>query len=213
MRLEAIKQKSSNLHRDRRRAQILKAASGVFAAKGFHQTRISDVIAAAGIARGTFYLYFNSKGELFLGLLRELLQTLRSSMVGVDIAPGAPPLEEQLVDVVRRILQTAMDDRDLATIIVREAVSFDAEARDILNNFYASVRQFITESIADGQRMGLVRPLDESVTASCVLGSVKQLMEEQVMNDFSKPLDVSRAARAIVEYGLRGMGVGLPSPA
>jgi AcrR family transcriptional regulator len=76
MRLESIKQRSSNLHRDRRRAQILKAATGVFAAKGFHQTRISDVIAAAGIARGTFYLYFDSKGELFLGLLRELLQDI-----------------------------------------------------------------------------------------------------------------------------------------
>lgn len=209
MRLESIKQRSLNLHRDRRRAQILKAATGVFAAKGFHQTRISDVIAAAGIARGTFYLYFDSKGELFLGLLRELLKTLRSSVVGVDTGPGAPLLEEQLVDAIRRILQTAVDDRDLATIIVREAVSFDAEARDILNNFYASVRQFIGESIADGQRIGVVRPLDEGITASCILGSVKQLIEEQVMNDFAQPMDVSRAARAIVEYGLRGTGLAL----
>ncbi len=41
----------------------------MFAAKGYHGTRISDIIDAAGIARGTFYLYFESKSAIFLELI------------------------------------------------------------------------------------------------------------------------------------------------
>lgn len=192
--------------RDKRRAHILRAATGVFAEKGFHQTRISDVIAAAGIARGTFYLYFDSKGELFLGLLRELLVRLRSSVIGVDTGPDAAPLKGQLVDAVGRILQAAVDDRALATIVVREAMSLDAEAREILETFYSSVRQFIEESLANGRSLGMIRALDEELAASCILGSVKQLIEELVMSDFEKSLNVKRAAVAIVEFGLHGIG-------
>jgi AcrR family transcriptional regulator len=206
MRVETIRSHRTNLNRDKRRAQILKSATDVFAAKGFHQTRISDVIAAAGIARGTFYLYFKSKGELFLGLLKELLLRLRSSVVGVDTSPDAAPLDKQLVDAVGRILQTAVDDRALATIVVREAVSLDAEAREILNNFYINVRQFIGESISNGQRLGMIRELDENIAASCVLGLVKQVIEDLVMSDFAKPLDVQQVAEVIVEFGLKGIG-------
>ena len=51
---------------DRRRAQILAAASRVFARQGFHRTTVRQVASEAGIADGTIYLYFDSKQELLL---------------------------------------------------------------------------------------------------------------------------------------------------
>src|SRR5215475_13303577 len=57
---------------DRRRAQILAAASRVFARQGFHRTTVREVAREAGIADGTIYLYFASKQELLLALLGEL---------------------------------------------------------------------------------------------------------------------------------------------
>lgn len=54
---------------DRRRAQILAAASRVFARQGFHRTTVRDVAREAGIADGTIYLYFASKRDLLLALL------------------------------------------------------------------------------------------------------------------------------------------------
>ena len=53
--------------RKTRRADILEVALSVFASNGYHQTRVSDIIQAAGIARGTFYLYFESKSAIFFG--------------------------------------------------------------------------------------------------------------------------------------------------
>ena len=57
---------------DRRRAQILAAASRVFARRGFHRTTVREVAREAGIADGTICLYFASKQELLLALLGQL---------------------------------------------------------------------------------------------------------------------------------------------
>src|SRR5437016_730234 len=60
-----------------RRAQILDAATKVFAARGFHRTTIRDVAKAAGIADGTIYNYFENKTALLLGILNRLNETER----------------------------------------------------------------------------------------------------------------------------------------
>jgi TetR/AcrR family fatty acid metabolism transcriptional regulator len=57
---------------DRRRAQILAAASRVFARQGFHRTTVREVAREAGLADGTIYLYFASKQDLLLALLAQL---------------------------------------------------------------------------------------------------------------------------------------------
>jgi AcrR family transcriptional regulator len=55
--------------RQARRSDILNAAVHLFSNRGFHATSISDLIEEAGISRGTFYLYFDSKEALFLDLM------------------------------------------------------------------------------------------------------------------------------------------------
>src|SRR4051794_22095326 len=56
-----------------RRADIISAALRLFAAKGFAATRLDDVAEAAGIAKGTVYLYFETKEELFRDVVRQEL--------------------------------------------------------------------------------------------------------------------------------------------
>jgi len=55
-----------------RRATILQAAREVLAAKGLEATRVSEIVARAGVAQGTFYLYFPSKSSLVIALTEEM---------------------------------------------------------------------------------------------------------------------------------------------
>src|SRR5215467_12166543 len=73
--------------RDGRRAQILAAASRVFAEQGFHRTTVHRIAREAGVADGTIYLYFASKQEILLALLAELG---RVNERGADFAELAP---------------------------------------------------------------------------------------------------------------------------
>ena len=56
---------------ENRRAAILKAARCVFARQGYAATVVEDIATQAGIAKGTLYLYFPSKEEIFLGALAD----------------------------------------------------------------------------------------------------------------------------------------------
>lgn len=52
------------LRREERRSDILKSAAGVFSKDGYHKAKMEDISKAAGIGKGTIYLYFESKRQL-----------------------------------------------------------------------------------------------------------------------------------------------------
>ena len=61
-----------------KRTLITEAAVEVFAEKGFHQARISDIAKRAGVADGTIYLYFKNKDDLLLSVFEEKMDYLIS---------------------------------------------------------------------------------------------------------------------------------------
>jgi AcrR family transcriptional regulator len=191
--------------REARRAQILAGATAVFAARGYHGTSVSDLVEAAGIARGTFYLYFESKEQIFLALLDGLLVHLRASVRGVTRAPDAPPVLDQLESIAVRILQTLVDNRALTRIIFREAVALDRAVDERLGAFYGDLQQWVANSIALGQALGLIRPADPALSAACVLGCFRGVVQSQVV-EADGPVDVRGTARAVLELMLRGLG-------
>jgi AcrR family transcriptional regulator len=196
----------ANKKRELRRREILDVARGVFAEKGYHHTHVADIIEAAGIARGTFYLYFESKSAIFLELLEQLLSEVRSSIVGVDTSDTAPPVQEQLVDRIQRILHLVVENHALTTILMREAVGLDAEVDAKMREFYQSLHFYVRDALERGKRMGLLRDLDTEVAAFCVLGTIKQLMEQLVMSeDGHLAADVDRVALGVLDFNLRGL--------
>ena len=62
------------------RARLLEAAEAVFADLGYHDASIVKITEAAGVAQGTFYLYFSGKQEIFEELVRDLNRRVRRAM-------------------------------------------------------------------------------------------------------------------------------------
>src|SRR4030042_3423802 len=60
---------------EKRRAQILKAATEVFSSKGYTAATIPEIARLAGIAAGTIYLYFPSKREMFIAVVKNVIIT------------------------------------------------------------------------------------------------------------------------------------------
>src|SRR5438093_13378446 len=76
-----------------RREQLLDAALAVFSAGGYSAAKVSDIVGRAGVAQGTFYLYFRSKQEVMLALFERFQQVLIEARCGRD--PVAPTTPEQ----------------------------------------------------------------------------------------------------------------------
>ena len=77
--------------RESRRANVLAVARRIFSEKGYHATSIHHIIEAADIARGTFYLYFESKRAIFDELLDSLVTTLQAQVRRIEVGSEAPP--------------------------------------------------------------------------------------------------------------------------
>lgn len=191
--------------REQRRRQILDAALRVFAEQGYHGTAVSDLVKAAGVARGTFYLYFDAKEAIFHELLEGLLSTFRESIRGVDTAPGAPTMEEQLVAIVADILRTTESNRPLTRIIFREAIGLDEAVDDRLNSFYKELYAYIELTLTLGEAAQMIRPVpDKSLVATCVTGSLRAVVQRYVVDE-EGPVDVDAVARVVVDHNLRGL--------
>lgn len=199
------RQKRAAGRRESRRSAILRGAREVFGRNGYHNTHVSDILEASGIARGTFYLYFDSKSAIFLELLDDLLAELRSAIVGVDTQQGTPPIHLQLQGTVRRLLGTVLENRSLATILLREAVGLDVEADTRLRAFYGELLKYIKDALIEGQRIGIVRDLDTDLASMCILGTIKQFIEQFVMMPEGAPIDVDKTALEVLDFNLRGV--------
>lgn len=75
------------------RSRLREAAIAVFARKGFHETKVSDIVAEAGVSQPTFYLYFDSKEAAFDAFVEEFRAALRDATQACLISPGVTPRE------------------------------------------------------------------------------------------------------------------------
>jgi len=130
----------------RTRERLIRAAESVFGDVGFYDTRISEITREAGVASGTFYLYFSSKEQLFRAVLASLNHDLRRTLrEGTGKLPNRAAMESEGLRLFFRYLRR---HRKLYRI-VREAASVDPTL------YHEHVRR-----MAAGYRIGLARAMD-----------------------------------------------------
>ncbi len=187
--------------RDRRRAEILAAAAEVFAQKGYDVGSISDVIERAGIARGTFYLHFESKQAIVEELLDDLLETLDSTVSRVDVASEVSPYD-QLIDNLVQVLAVLDEHLDVTRILLSGTHPPELAAR--VRTFWDGSLGLIRSSLSTGLELGLVRALDVDVVSCAILGGLKESVLRLVL-DKSQHIDRRALAEKLLEYHLFGV--------
>lgn len=191
--------------RERRRREIVAAARAVFAERGYHNASIADVIARARIARGTFYLYFPGKRDVFESLLAEALADLRARIARIDVGPGAPPPEAQLRKSLVRVLEYVLENRDFTRLLLVLWLNPDVEVADTVGAFYDHVTRLIASSLEHGMRLGLVRRCDASLVAAALLGAVRGIIGRLLST--RRPQRKESVVDELIALALRGVGV------
>ncbi len=161
--------------REQRRSTILAAATQVFKDKGYHATSVNDIIDAAQIARGTFYLYFTSKRDVFAELSSTFLALIRGSVRKISLAPDDGEPLAQMRANFRRVMNTVLEHGDLATIMLRGDAG-DAEARAQMAPFYDQVIDLIGQAMRVGRSLGIARDCDDEVIAVAALAGLKEVL-------------------------------------
>ena len=163
-----------------RRQQILNVARDVFARHGYHAAKIEDIVAAAGVARGTFYIYFEDKRSIFEEIIDGTIARLATSIVRVDPHDRARTVANQVRDNVQRVVGILLEDHATTKILLSDAVGVDPEFDRKLLSFYEEMSTMLGRTLKDGQKLGIVRAGDVRLMSWLAMGALKEVMSQMV---------------------------------
>ena len=173
-----------------RRRQIIEAAKSVFADSGYHGASINAIIERAQIARGTFYLYFESKAAVFDSILDQAMADLRARIHRIEVEdPAAPAPQVQLRAQVVATLEYIMRDRALAMLLLSAGHTPDAEAAERLDQFFGEVRDLLRRAFATGMEIKLLRKVQPELAAAAMLGMIRGVVEQLVSQPTPPPVE------------------------
>ncbi len=195
---------ASERAKQERRRQIMSAAKHVFAEAGYHGASIHAIIEKAQIARGTFYLYFESKATVFDAILDQAMTELRARIRRIEVEDkAAPPPQVQLREQVVATLDFIVRDRPLATLLLSAGHTPDAEAAERLDLFFGEVRDLMVRAMETGMEIGLLRKVDKHLAAAAMLGMIRGVIE-QLIRDPNPPA-VDTVVNELLLVALRGV--------
>ncbi|CAG1013202.1 Fatty acid metabolism regulator protein [Anaerolineales bacterium] len=184
------------------RTRILEAAVKVFATKGYHDTKVDDIVSESSTSKGSFYFYFPSKQEIFLALSDTFADLLESRIT------QAMEKEDHGMQQMDAALRTALglfsQYRGLAKIALVQAVGLGAvfeERRRTLNDRLTGIIQSQLErAAADGS----ILPLQAEITARAWVGALNEVVIHWIYTG-TPPLEESLPE--LKRFLLRSIGV------
>ncbi len=186
--------------REVRRQQILDRARDVFARKGYHAAKIDDVVAAASVARGTFYLYFHDKRSIFEELCGRFFQRIALTVSRIDVNAA---IEPQVEKNITAILDVFLADPAMAKIILTDAIGLDVEFDRRLLAFYADIEALLASSLLEGQSLGIVQAGDTRVITHFLLGGIKEVLLQ--LTRAPVPVDRGAVVKDVILILARGV--------
>lgn len=159
-----------------RRAEIISAAIKVFGKKSFAETRAEDIAAAAGIAKGTLYLYFRSKEDVYAAALSAAiarLQTLSTERLG-----HAHGIREKLTVAIAVRVEFWLEQLPLYRLIL--TVGREARHRRQTNEILRSGQRFFLAILEDAVAAEELAPADYAQVAWAILDLVRGCNERRL---------------------------------
>src|SRR3989441_3435930 len=176
-----------------KRDLILRAATDVFADRGFFNAQVADVARAAGIAAGTVYLYFRSKDDLLVSIFE---RTMRDGLAEGRTAVAAvrDPVE-RLRRFARLHLARLGRDRNLAIVFqveLRQSTKFmERFSATLLRDYLGQIRA----AIADGQQTGVFRhDVNATAAAKMFFGALDEMATNWILSRRRYSLEADAAA-------------------
>ena len=192
---------------DVRRRQLVDAATTTFARLGYRAAAISDIIQAAGVARGTFYLYFEGKAQVFMAIADDFYDRLEQAVEMDDPASSRPdPVDGRsaLRASFFRWFEFFHLNRDAAAVILREAPAIDPRFDRGIGELRRTAHTHIASLFRRFQERLLVRAtLSPDIVAHLQLGMFDELVKTFVLH--SEQPDIDTLADQMADFEWSGV--------
>lgn len=202
--------KTREQRREDRRDSLKKAAIEVFSTHGYHAAKVSQIVESVGVAQGTFYLYYESKEQIFGELLSDFLQTVVGA--ASDWEPAAidsqDVLREELHRVGMMLTDVLLENRGLAAIFFREGLAVSQDFDEMIEEFYATLAALMTNFNKVLNERGIIPKMNFELLAYMTIGSVERIIMEYIVTGSLAHLEPEE----IVDHLIGGFLTGVQKP-
>jgi AcrR family transcriptional regulator len=165
-----------------RTTEILEAARKVFAEKGFHEATVDDIAGVAGLAKGTVYLYYRSKQDIYLAALK--LGVARMSALMLEAVRCAATSEQKLRALIAAKLAYCDENRDFFKIYYSEIGRISMHPGAIDNEcqalYFEQVR-LVENILKEGTKSKALRHLRTHETAFVITDLIRGVATQRVL--------------------------------
>lgn len=195
-------------NRQRRTLALCNAALALMLNRGIESVTIDDIVARAGVAKGSFYRYFDDKTQLVSALIdplgSQVLSAIDSCASALRDAKGPDELARSYQSLAGDIIRSVFANTDLTLLYLQESRSPAAGARGPVRALADKVTDRCLELTRVGIDRGLLRAIDPTVTAVTTVGAAERLMFFALTTETPlNTLQVSQSLISLVLYGIR----------
>ena len=182
---------SSQPSRPPTRERILDAALNIFSAKGFHDTKLDEIVAEGGISKGSIYFHFPNKEKLFIALVDQFADLIeRRAIEAID---ECPPGALRVQVALEAVLETFGKYRRPAKLLLVQAVGlgsvFERKRLEVNDRFANLIRIYLDEAVADGA----IAPVDTHIVAHAWMGAIYNVVIQWVYTGEPSKADIMDA--------------------
>lgn len=160
------------------RERILDAAMGLFSAKGFHDTKLDEIVAQASVSKGSIYFHFPNKEKLFIALVDQFADLIERR---------AKEAIARETDSIRRVqaaleavLETFSKYRRPAKLLLVQAVGlgavFERKRIEVNDRFVLLIQTYLDEAVADGS----ISPVNTHIASHAWMGAIYNIVIQWV---------------------------------
>lgn len=184
--------------------KIIQAAIEVFREKGIEKTKVSDIVKAAGIAQGTFYLYFPSRLSVMPAIAKVVVEKIIAAIKeGISLQE---PFAKQLEKVVDIVFQLTEDYRDVFALIY--AGITQTEHMKEWENIYAPYYEWMNNFLYEAQQQGIIRPsLNTTRSSKLIIGLVESAAEQIYLYDDSEEETIRLQKLELLDFLHHALGL------
>jgi|TARA_R110002072_G_scaffold148389_2_gene295858 AcrR family transcriptional regulator len=186
--------------------RLLRAATEVFGARGYHAARVSDIVAQAGVAQGTFYLHFKSKEAIFLCLIDDFFGRLLGETLGrfpASAVADTGELAVQLREMWCAILKHCRSEAVLTSLVLREARAVAPKTRVHVEEWFSQMVGDINGYLRALSALGLVRKGLTDASAWAIFGLIERAIHYAVV--VNREIEVEALADEMLQLELTGL--------
>ena len=173
-----------------RREPILRNAARLFSAKGYSGTTVDDIVQATGIAKGTFYIYFKSKEDLLIEVIKNLIAETVAEIE--QSLAGEKDFISRMMNKGQTFTRLYAENRDLFSVLIGETVG-NPRLLSQLDEVYSALVDPVRDDLRVGiEKMGVHEYVDLDTVAYALIGMSQMIgfrLSEGVDVDLNQALE------------------------